>query len=65
MKEIIYAGKKVILLNQKEKALELGISTRTFWDYLRQGKYHEDVVEIPGTTRRWYLSHKEDHADRA
>lgn len=59
MKTIIYKGKNVELLNQKEKALELGMSIRTFWEYLRNGKYTDITVIIPGTTKKWYLKEED------
>jgi hypothetical protein len=55
MKSIIFAGKEVKLLTQKEKAEELGISVRAFWDHARKGHYNTDIVLIPGTTKKWYI----------
>ena len=58
-KTITYLGKNITIINQREKAKELGLSVRTFWEYLRKGKYEKDIIMLPGTTKKWYISNKQ------
>lgn len=63
-KKMIFLGKELTLLTQKEKADELDISIRTFWDHLRKGRYDDQTIKLPDTTRLWYISTRQQSLSR-
>ena len=59
MRIITIKGKQINLLNQQEKAKEIGIDVRSLRHRVANGKMQESMITIPGSTKAWYLQEGE------